>query len=193
MSMTTTETLRQVWRERAFFLLHFLKNPLRNASVIPSSKKAAHAMMTGVDWSGVRTVVELGPGTGTFTRQVLAHCRPDTHVVLIELEEKYVSWLSDKFGNRVDVVHGSAVNMNRILAERGIGNADLILSSLPFLSDDISTPLHRDILSHTNRGAHFRFFTYMPSVMKKYYRDMPIRQIAFVSWNMPPMWIFGIN
>lgn len=191
--MTSTPSFAHALRERLFFLLHFLKNPLRNASVMPSSRAAARAMLAGVDWSNTRIIVELGPGTGTFTREVLKHCRPDARVILIELEGKYVTWLGKKFGDRVEVIHGSAINMNRYLAERGADHADLILSSLPFLSDDISAPLHRDILIHTRRGGLFRFFTYMPPAMKPHYRDMPIRKIAFAIWNLPPMWIFGIN
>ena len=56
-----------VWKERSLFLLNFLKNPLRNASVIPSSKEASRAILTGLDWDKIHTVVELGPGNGTFS------------------------------------------------------------------------------------------------------------------------------
>lgn len=191
--MTTSTSVLKFVQERLFFLLHFLKNPLRNASVMPSSRAAARAMLTGVDWSVTRVIVELGPGTGTFTREVLRHCRPDTRFILIELERQYVDWLRKKFGNRIEVIQGSAVDMNRYLSSRDIGHADLILSSLPFLSEDISAPLHQDILSHTKQGGLFRFFTYVPAAMKRHYRDMPIRQIAFTAWNLPPMWVFGIN
>jgi phospholipid N-methyltransferase len=191
--MTHKPSLLQFLQERLVFLLHFLKNPLRNASVMPSSRAAARAMMTGVNWSGTNVIVELGPGTGTFTREVLRLCRPDARIILIELEPKYVKWLREKFGDRIEVIHGSAIDMNKHLAERGIDHADLILSSLPFLSDDISAPLHHDILKHTDRGGLFRFFTYMPPAMKPHYRDMPIRRVAFTEWNLPPMWIFGIN
>ena len=52
--------------QRRFFKL-FLKQPTVNASVTPSSKKAAIGMVRGLDLSKMKYVVELGPGTGVFT------------------------------------------------------------------------------------------------------------------------------
>jgi len=175
------------------FLRHFLRKPLRNASVTPSSRAAARAMLAGISWDAIHTVLELGPGTGPFTREVLRRCRPGTRVLLIELETRFVDILRHSFGDRIEVVHGSASDMDRFLAERGIGHADLILSSLPFLPESVRLPIHRSILRQTRAGAVFRFFTYMPGAMRSHYRDLPIRRIGFTPWNLPPMWIYGIN
>ena len=84
-----------IWKERALFLLNFIKNPIRNASIIPSSKIASSAMMKGINWEKVNTIVELGPGSGTFTREILARCKPNTKVILFELETSYVELLKN--------------------------------------------------------------------------------------------------
>jgi phospholipid N-methyltransferase len=182
-----------VWKERSLFLLNFLKNPLRNASVIPSSKAAGRAILTGLDWSKINTVVELGPGNGTFTAKILSRCTPGTNVILIELEESYVQLLRGKFGNKVTVVHDSAHRMNEILEELNLSQADLIISSLPFLQKQISRQIFTAILEQTKLGAAYRFFTYMPPVMKWFYQGMPLHKVKFVLGNIPPMWIYGIN
>lgn len=182
-----------VWKERSLFLLNFIKNPLRNASVIPSSKTASKAILTGLDWDKIKTVVELGPGSGTFTREILSRCNPGTHVVLIELEDSYVELLRAKFGNKVTVVHDSAHRMNEILDDMHLPHADLIVSSLPFLQKQISRDIFAAILEQTKQGAAFRFFTYMPPVMKWFYQGMPLHKVKFVVKNIPPMWIYGIN
>ena len=182
-----------VWKERSLFLLNFLKNPLRNASVIPSSKAAGRAILSGLDWNRIHTVVELGPGNGTFTSEILSRCNPGTNVILIDLEESYVELLQAKFGNRVTVVHDSAHRMNDILKDLNLSHTDLIVSSLPFLQKQISRQIFAAILEQTKNGAAYRFFTYMPPVMKWFYQGMPLHKVKFVLENIPPMWIYGIN
>ena len=191
--MERPQVAHNVWKERSLFLLNFLKNPLRNASVIPSSKAAGKAIVSGLDWSKINTVVELGPGNGTFTWEILAKCTPGTNVILIELEQSYVELLQSKFGDRVTVVHDSAHRMNEILQEMHLSHADLIVSSLPFLQKQISRQIFAAILEQTKNGAAYRFFTYMPPVMKWFYQGMPLHKVNFVLGNIPPMWIYGIN
>jgi phospholipid N-methyltransferase len=181
------------WKERSLFLLNFLKNPLRNASVIPSSKTAGRAIVSGLDWDNIKTVVELGPGNGTFTNEIIAKSKPGTHIILIELEETYVELLRNKYGNRVTVLHDSAHRMNEILNEMNLPKADLIVSSLPFLQKQISRMIFAAILEQTKHGAAYRFFTYMPPVMKWFYRGLPLHKVKYVFNNIPPMWIYGIN
>ncbi len=182
-----------LWKERALFLFNFLKNPLRNASVIPSSKEAGGAMMTGINWDEVNTIVELGPGNGTFTKEILTRSKPGTKIVLIELESSYVDLLRQKFGDRVKVVHSSAHLFEDILEELKLPTADLIVSGLPFLVRHLNQLIFQSIRHHTDKGAIFRFFTYMPPAMKLVYKGINLRKVAFVWKNIPPLWVYGIN
>jgi len=190
---TLTLPAPDLWKERALFLFNFLKNPLRNASVIPSSKEASGAMMMGINWEKVNTIVELGPGSGTFTREILARCKPETKIVLIELENSYVDLLRYKFGDRVKVVHASAHLLEEIIEELKLPAADLIISGLPFLTRHLNQLIFQSIQHQTDKGAIFRFFTYMPPAMKMVYRGINLRKVAFVWKNIPPMWVYGIN
>jgi phospholipid N-methyltransferase len=192
-SLPVSSAPHSVWRERGLFLSNFLKNPLRNASVIPSSKAASRAILAGIDWDKIRTVVELGPGNGTFTSEIMAQSHPGTKIILIELEASYVELLQDKFGNQVKVIHDSADRMNEILKKLDLAGADLIVSSLPFLQKEVSQKIFEAIRQQTDRGAIFRFFTYMPPVMKWFYKGMLLHKVKFVWRNIPPMWIYGIN
>ncbi|MDX2245894.1 MAG: rRNA adenine N-6-methyltransferase family protein [Bacteroidia bacterium] len=179
--------------EKTLFLKNFLKNPLRNASVIPSSAAAARAMVDGINWDKINTVVELGPGNGVFTEEILANCKEGTTIILIEIEESYIKLLNAKFDGRIHIEHTSAHLMDEVLAKYDKTHADLIISGLPFLPDEYKTLTNEAILRHTEKGAIYRFFTYMPPVMKRVYKDMPLEEIRFVPANIPPMWIYGIN
>ena len=67
------------------FIWNFLRNPRRNASLIPSSRCASRAMFEGIDLSQQAHVVELGPGTGCFTRELYANVPETCNVIVIEL------------------------------------------------------------------------------------------------------------
>jgi phospholipid N-methyltransferase len=47
----------------------------------------------GLDWNKIDTIVELGPGSGTFTAEIISRCKPTAKIILIELEDSYVSLL----------------------------------------------------------------------------------------------------
>ena len=176
------------------FAWNFLCHPVRNASLIPSSTFASKAMLHSIDFSSVQTVVELGPGTGVFTEEILKRCKPGTKVLLIELEQDYVTLLKKKFGDRVVVENASAHLLDAILARHGITTVDLIVSGLPFsLPHEVKEQLFASLRAHTERGTHYRFFTYNPPLMKHVYAHLPIRKISFVPRNLPPLWVYGIN
>jgi phospholipid N-methyltransferase len=179
---------------KAYFFWNFFKNPLKNASITPSSKSASIAIFEGIDFSKIRTIVELGPGFGEFTKTYIDKIHPDTKVVLFEIDDKYVQYLQNEFGNKVIVEHSSAHLMNEKLSLLGIEKVDLIISGLPFaIEKNIFKEIKKSIKEKTDQGTILRYFTYMPLIMKKYYTDLPNKKQRFVLKNFPPMWIYGIN
>ncbi len=178
----------------AYFFWNFIKNPLKNASITPSSKSASIAMFDGIDFSKIRTIVELGPGFGEFTKTYIDKIHPDTKVILFEIDDIYVQYLQNEFGNKVIIEHSSAHLMNEKLPLLGIEKVDLIISGLPFaIEKNIFKDIKKAIKEKTDEGTILRYFTYMPFIMKKYYTDLPTSKQRFVLKNVPPMWIYGIN
>lgn len=180
-------------KENLIFGVNFLKNPVKNASIVPSSKYASVAMVKNIDFSKVETIVELGPGTGVFTEEILKKAKPNTKIILVEIEKTYLKILRDKFGDRVIVENASAHLLDEILAKHNIEKIDLIISAVPSLPKEIGKDFFSSIKRQTDRGAIFRFITLIPPVMKMVYKNLPIRKISFVSKNFPPLWIYGIN
>ncbi len=150
-------------------------------------------MLQGLDFTKIRTIVELGPGTGTFTQEILKQCLPGTRLILVEIEKSYLDLLHKRFGDRVTIVNKSAHLLDQILREQNIEKVDLIVSGLPFLPKAIRRPFYDSLKRQTGDGTIFRFFTYMPSIMKKVYEDLPVKRLSFVIRNFPPLWVYGIN
>lgn len=176
------------------FLVNFLKNPLRNASVVPSSRHAAQEMLSGIDFDSVRYIVELGPGTGVFTRELLDRINPEAEILAIELENSYVEKLAQSGNEQLEVVLGSACELAEHVERRGWPQVDLVVSSLPFvLPKDVKMKLFSYLLQCTEAGSTMRWFTYMPAVMKLHYKDFDLRLHSFVMRNFPPMWVYTVN
>jgi phospholipid N-methyltransferase len=119
------------------FLREFVRAPLRTASVVPSSRFLAERMISPLharDWSQRPPVVlELGPGTGAFTRVVQQAAPAGTRHLGVELNPVMAQHLSDAFPG-VEVVVGAAADLPDMLDARGIDGADLIISGLPWQS-----------------------------------------------------------
>lgn len=186
-------SLRKQRSERTIFFKNFIKNPARNASVIPSSRAATRAILEGLDFDQIDVIVELGPGNGVFTREIIAKAKPTTKIVIIELEASYHDILKQKFENQIILEHESAHLLREVLDKHGIEKVDLIVSGLPFLKGEIKVKVDQTIMELVSKGTIYRFFTYMPPVMKRIYREMPIEKKKVEIRNVPPFWVYGIN
>lgn len=114
------------------FLGEFLRDPGMVASAIPSSAALIEKTLATIDWEKTRTMVEYGPGIGSFTRAALKHMRPDARMIAIDTSASFVRYL-DSFGDpRLTGVEGSAVDAVGIVEQLDAGPADVILSGLPF-------------------------------------------------------------
>jgi len=113
-----------------FFLRQFVESPKAVGSFVPSGEHLAEAMVKGlVPCEGL--VVEVGPGTGVFTRRLLAHGVAPENLLLVEFHSVFASRLRKQFP-RVDLAEGDAADLQAMLAQRGMDKAALIVSSLPF-------------------------------------------------------------
>ncbi|WP_036335501.1 class I SAM-dependent methyltransferase [Modestobacter caceresii] len=147
------------------FLQEFVRAPLRTASVMPSSRALAARMIEPLqrsarDAQDPPVVVELGPGTGSFTA-ALHDARPDICYLGIELNDTMADHLATRFPG-IDLVHGPASSLSRALADRGLVGADLVVSGLPWqaFAGSAGTDLVADIASNLAPSGAYIQFTY---------------------------------
>jgi len=129
------------------FARNFFKNPRMLGSVIPSSRFLIHQLLRDVDWNHARVIVELGPGVGTISREVLRQMRPDATLLAFEINDDFVRHLNENFADpRLRVQHRSGAEVNDALRELGLGKADYVIAGIPFsiMSDEDRTAVLRN-------------------------------------------------
>ena len=176
-----------------FFARNFLKYPVMQGSLVPSSQFLVKDVLRQVDWDKARVVVEYGPGVGTLTNEILKQMRPDAVLVAIELNQDYVNVLRREIRDpRLHVVHGSAVDVRQLLAELNLSQPDYIISSLPY--SNMQEPLRRAMVEQSRQVLGedgvllvFQYTTTLLPYLRRSFRS--VRQ-DFQLLNIPPALIF---
>ena len=115
------------------FARNFFKNPRMLGSVIPSSRYLIGNLLRHVDWDRTRVFVEIGPGVGTITREILKRMRPDAVLLTLEINDDFVRHLKQNVTDpRLRVFHRSGGDIKDVLRELRLGSADYVLAGIPF-------------------------------------------------------------
>jgi phospholipid N-methyltransferase len=132
------------------FARNFFKYPAMLGSIIPSSPFLVNDVLSQIDWATAKVVVEYGPGVGTITREILKRLRSDGVLVAIELNPQFVSFLQEKIDDpRLHVVHASAADALKVLANLNLERANYIISGIPYSM--IPDPNRREILQQARQ------------------------------------------
>src|SRR5215475_13886486 len=75
------------------FARNFFRHPLMLGSIVPSSRFLIRELLSPVDWTRARVIVEYGPGVGGITAEVLRRMHPDCRLIAIETNKDFVEFL----------------------------------------------------------------------------------------------------
>jgi phosphatidylethanolamine/phosphatidyl-N-methylethanolamine N-methyltransferase len=175
----------------SLFLGKFLKHGTAIASLAPSSPWLSRATVRNLDWERARVVVELGAGTGPITRVLAEKAPPGCRVVVLERDPDFARLLRDRFNTlpNFDVIEADVRDLAAILADRGIGRVDHVVSGLPIPSfpKDLQRDLFRVVRDVLNPAGTFNQITELPWVYwgfyRRYFEDV---RFAFEPRNFPP-------
>ncbi|MEO7411158.1 MAG: methyltransferase [Sphingomicrobium sp.] len=175
------------------FLRGFIKNPVMVGSVIPSSKVLIDRMLAPVEWDKVKLFVEYGPGVGTFTRPILDRLSPDAKLIAIDTNEDFITYLGKDIDDpRLIAVHGSAADVEQIVADAGFAHADYVVSGLPFST--LPPGVGQAIGAATSRviraGGAFLVYQFSPKVRDFIAPHFERIDRGFEWINVPPATLF---
>ena len=171
----------------------FLKHPRRIGAIAPSGKHLSAKMMTPIDFASAKVIVEYGPGTGSFTRELVSRRRSDTTLILIEQNKAFCEQMRATFGSlpNLFIMHGGAENVGQYLTAFGVHSADYVVSGLPFAS--LPAAVSDNILNATKLalGQEGKFITFQYSLVKKKFleRYFQITDCLKVIKNLPPAYV----
>lgn len=117
-------------RERLSFLMQYFRNPREVGSLVPSGTALSHLMTREIDPHHA-PVLELGPGTGAFTRAILARGVRPADLTLVETNSEFCTLLSREFSAvRVLCMNAADINSRDLFGGRKLG---AVVCGVPFL------------------------------------------------------------
>ena len=172
------------------FFKRVLANPMRVGYLVPSSPFLTRQTASRLDFSRPRVVVELGPGEGCHTREIVKRMGPDSRLVLFEIDPEFVSHLRHQFrkDDRVTILETDALHIREALGDLGHSRCDYILSGIPFST--IKKSIRSRILSRiaSAMDAESRFIAYQlgPQLCEEGHL-FKLAKKTFCALNLPPI------
>jgi phosphatidylserine decarboxylase len=123
-------------QEKLYFVRQLQTSFTSIGALIPTSRYAARMM--GSEFArraGPRNILEVGPGTGSITAEIIRAMRPGDRLTLVELNEEFVAYLRERLvrepdfqrvRDQVTILHMDVTQLDR--SER----FDYIISAVPF-------------------------------------------------------------
>lgn len=197
----TERRQRSAIAEHLVFLGRFLRRPREVGALAPSSRTLAREMVRHIPLTATSRIVELGPGTGVFTREVIHRLPEGGKFLAVDINSQFCRELHARWP-MLDCECGSAADLATMTAARGWDGVDHMLSGLPFAS--LPTAVSHAILDAVKTtlkpGGTFTTFQYIhafptpPAVsfrrdMDAHFGPMAARRAVFR--NLPPAYVLS--
>jgi len=177
--------------DRRRFLRSFLDGPRRVGAVLPTSRRTVRDTLDMAAVGEAQCIVELGAGTGPYTREILARMRSDADLLAFELDPALAGALQrDLPDPRLRVVAESAATLEAHLDGR---RPEVIISALPFTS--LPAAVRAEILAVASRalapGGSMLVLQYSPFVQRDLERIFASVKRRISPLNVPPAVLFA--
>lgn len=182
-------------RDLLTFFRGFVRHPRATGAVAPSSAALAREMLRGAGVGRGSAVLEFGPGTGSFTREILRALGPEGRLLALETNPAFVRLLRERYP-RGEFARIDARSARDEVARRGLGPVDAVISGLPFANFDARTQAEildaaRAVLRPDGAFATFQYHHSWLLPRARRFRALlaqifPGYRTRAVLWNFPP-------
>ena len=153
-----------------------------------------------IDVDSASSIVEYGPGTGVFTREILARKRPEARFCAFEVNAELARRFRRCFP-RVAMFEDSAAKAPALLPKVGIGPVDCVVCGLPWAAfdDGLQDALLGATMSILRPGGKFATFAYLQGLLlragRRFRRKLRerfahVEQSPVVWRNLPPAFVY---
>lgn len=140
-----------------------MKHPLQLGALFPSGSALSRLMVRHINPDNSGYILELGAGTGSFTRAILQKGIAPDRLILIEQSREFVNVLKSNFPES-SVITGDATNVVEILNSLGVKECAEIVSGVPL--NAMRVGLRKTICSEAFKilkpGGSFVQVSYLP-------------------------------
>jgi phosphatidylethanolamine/phosphatidyl-N-methylethanolamine N-methyltransferase len=169
------------------FLKSVYRDPARAGSVAPSSSALSRRMASLVRDDAAH-VLEIGAGTGAFTRALLERGIPPERLWAVEIDSSLADFLEEQFPT-VHVLCGNAVDLAALLPAWVQGRIDAVVSGVPMrnLSREERRRTVTSALKMLKAGGELLQFTYgFRSPIETKGLSLKAEALGRVWSNLPP-------
>ncbi|THV23984.1 phospholipid N-methyltransferase PmtA [Peteryoungia ipomoeae] len=192
--MRLKQRFEQKFDEEIRFFKGMMQGPKTVGAIVPTSSVTARKMASVINPQSGLPVLELGPGTGVITKQILARGIPAEKIYSIEYSEDFYQRLTQDYPG-VNFIHGDAFDIEATLGSMANQTFDCVISAVPMLSFPMSSriTLLEKLLDRLPAGRPVVQITYGPvSPIVANPERYHIQHFDFVVRNIPPaqLWIY---
>ncbi len=179
------------------FTKEALKKFKTQGSLFPSTRALGKCMLKTVKMIPGVVVVELGAGTGVFTKEIILRLRERSRLIVFENNRALAELLRNQLKANIDegrvvLIEDDAVNFPLHLNRLNIPQADYDISGLPL--GNFNKTLRQKIFSAIRTGMKdygvYVQFQYLLASFAHVRREFDAKIIGFEPRNIPPAFIY---
>ena len=182
------------------FLWQFFCSPFKTGAIVPSSRHLAEMMISDINIFKLNTIVEVGAGTGVFTKKIIDQTKPNAKILVFELNPAMAKMLQENL-LEIEVIADSAANIKQHLKTRNIVSIDCAICGLPWanFSNKLQDEILQSMFDSLSVGGYFTTFAYIhaskfPTALnfkKKLQKMFRSVEASPIVWkNIPPAFVW---